>query len=143
MERRQTAERQRRALVVFSVPSFASAGRIGGMGRTSGLGGISSLKTVVKHLEGCLDAIIGSSWNVVTAFDRLEAATQGVVWGGQAVWAKLVGLLSIVQERLEDLLAATKEATGAIVNQVGSVEVMHENVKCVCICSLYLSCVGF
>ena len=64
----------------------------------------------------------------MAALGRLEAATQGVVLGGQAVWAELVGFLGIIYKRLEDLLAAAEEATGAIVRLVGSVEVAHENV---------------
>ena len=64
----------------------------------------------------------------MAALGCLEAAIQGIVSGGQAVWAKLVGLLDTVQERLKDLLAAAKEATGAIVRLVGSVEVTRENV---------------
>ena len=39
-----------------------------------------------------------------------------------------MGLLGIVQEQLKDLLAAAKEATGAIVRLVDSIEVARENV---------------
>ena len=98
------------------------------MGGTGGTGEINSLEAVIEHLKGRLNAIVGSLLDVVAAFGRLEAATQGVVPGGQAVWKELVRLLGIVQERLEDLLAAAKEATRAIVHLVGSVEVAHENV---------------
>ena len=76
MERRQTAERQRKALIVSSGPSFASMGGMGGMG---GTGGISSLKAVIECLKGCLNAVVGSFWDIVAAHGRLEAATQGVV----------------------------------------------------------------
>ena len=48
--------------------------------------------------------------------------------GGQAVWAELVGFLGIVQEQSEDLQAAAKEATGAIMHLVGYVELVRE--KC-------------
>ena len=64
----------------------------------------------------------------MTALGHLEAAIQRVVLGGQAVWAKLVRLSGIVQEQLEDLLAAAEKATRVIVHLVGSVEVTHENV---------------
>ena len=56
MKRRQMAEHQHEALVVFSVPSFASAGR---MGKMSGPGGISFLKAVVERLKGHINAIVG------------------------------------------------------------------------------------
>ena len=39
-----------------------------------------------------------------------------------------MGLLGIVQERSEDLLAVAEEAIEAIIRFVGSVEVAHENV---------------
>ena len=52
MKRRQTAERQRKALVVSSGPSFASAG---GM---SGTGGISSFEAAFERLKEHLDAIV-------------------------------------------------------------------------------------
>ena len=55
---------------------------MGGMG---GTGRISSLEAVIERLEGRLNAIVGGLWDVVAALDRLEAATQGVVSGGQAV----------------------------------------------------------
>ena len=55
---------------------------MGGMG---GTGGISSFKAVIERLKGHLDAVVGGLWNVVAGFNRLKAATQGVVWGGQAV----------------------------------------------------------
>ena len=96
-----------------------------GMG---GTGRISFLEAVIEHLKEHLDAVVGNLWDVVTALGCLEAFTQRVVFGGQAVWAELVRLLSIVQEQLEDLLAAAKEATGVIVRLVGSVEVACENV---------------
>ena len=64
----------------------------------------------------------------MAALGCLEAATQGVVLDGQAVQAEQVGLLGIVQEWLEDLLAAAKEATGAIMRLVDSVKVARENV---------------
>ena len=56
MERRETAERQCRTLVVSFVPFFASASGMGGMGRT---GKISFLKAVIERFEGCLDAVVG------------------------------------------------------------------------------------
>ena len=98
------------------------------MGRMGGTGGISSLKAVIKHLKGCLNAIIGGFWDIVAGLGCLEAATQRVVLNGQAVWAELVRLLGIVQQQSKNLLAAVKEATGAIVHLVGSVEVARENV---------------
>ena len=98
---------------------------MGGMG---GTGGIGSLKAINERLEGRLNAVVGSLQDVMAGFGCQEAATQGVVSGGQAVWTELVGLLGIVQEQLEDLLAAAEEATGAIVCLVGSVEVAPENV---------------
>ena len=85
-------------------------------------------KAVIEHCKRHLNAIVGSLWDVVATLGRLEAATQGVVLGGQAVWVELVGLLGIVQEQLEDLLAVAKKATGAIVRLVSSVEVALENV---------------
>ena len=111
MERRQTAERQCKTLIVFSVLSFASAS---GMSGTGGLSVIIFLKAVVQHLKGRLDAVIDGLCDIVAAFGRLKAATQGVVLGDQAVWAELVRLLDIVQEQSQDLLAIAKEATGAI-----------------------------
>ena len=98
---------------------------MGGMG---GTGRISSLEAVIEHLKRHLDAIVDGLWDVVVGFGCLEAATQGVVLGGQAVWAEQVGLLGIIQEQSEDLLAAAKEAIGAIVRLVGFVEVARENV---------------
>ena len=121
MERGQTAERQRGALVVFFGLFFASAGGMGGTG------GISFLEMILEPLEEHLNAIVGGLWDVVAGLGRLEAVTQKVVLGGQTVWAKLVGLLGIVQEQLEDLLAAAEEATRAIVCLVGSVEIAREN----------------
>ena len=95
-------------------------GGMGGMGRT---GGISFFEAVVGRLNRCLNAVVGGLWDIIAAFGRLEAVTQGVVLSGQAVWAELIGLLGIVQERLKNLLAAAKETTGAIVRLVDSVEV--------------------
>ena len=89
-------ERQPGACVVSAGPSFVSTGKMDGMGRT---GRISSLKVVIERLEGHLNAVVGSLWVVVATLGRLEPATQGVVLSGQAVWAKLVGLLGIVQEQ--------------------------------------------
>ena len=60
------------------------------------MGGINSLEAVIEHFKGRLDTFVGSFWDIVAALGRLKAATQGVVLSGQAVWAKLVGLLSIV-----------------------------------------------
>ena len=97
---------------------------MGGMG---GTGGISFLEAVIKRLERRLNAVVGGLWDIVAGLDCLEAATSGVVSGGQAVWAKLVGLLGIVQEQLKDLLAVAEEATGVIVRLVDSVEVAREN----------------
>ena len=79
MERRQTAECQRKVLVVSSGPSFASTG---GMGKMSG---INFLEVVIEHFEGHLNAVVGGLWNVVADIGCLEAATQRVVWSGQAV----------------------------------------------------------
>ena len=122
MEKRQTAEHQRGALVVSSRPSFVSAGRMGGTG------GIISFEVVIERLKGRLDAVVGGFCNVVTGLGYLKAATQRVISSGQAVWAELVRLLGIVQGRSEDLLAAAKKATGAIMRLVSSVEVARENV---------------
>ena len=72
MERRQTAERQRRALVVFSGPFFAPAGGMGGMSET---GGISFFEAIIERLERHLDAVVGRLWDVMAAFGRLEVAT--------------------------------------------------------------------
>ena len=69
---------------------------------------MSSLKAVLECLEGHLNAVVGGLWDVVAGFGCLKVAIQGVVMGSQAVWAELVGLLGIVQEQLEDLLAAIK-----------------------------------
>ena len=93
-----------------------------------GTGGISSLKAVIERLEGHLNAVFGGLWDLVAAFGCLEVATHRAVLGGQAVWVKQVGLLGIVQKQLEDLLAAAKKATWAIVRLVGSVEVARENI---------------
>ena len=109
-------------LFYFFWAFFASAGGMGGTG------GISSIEAVVERLEGCFNAVIGGLWDVVAALGHLEMAIHGVVLSGQAVWAKLMGLLSIVQERSENLLAAAKEATRAIVCLVDSVEVACENI---------------
>ena len=65
MERRQTAERQCKALIVSSEPSFASVCGIGGKG---GTGGISFFKAFIEHLKGRLNAVVGGLWNVVTVF---------------------------------------------------------------------------
>ena len=90
MKRRETAERRRGALVVSFGFFFAFAGGMGGTG------GISSLEAILERFEGCLDAVVGSFWDVVAGLGRLKEVTQGVVLGGQAVWAELVGLLGIV-----------------------------------------------
>ena len=74
MERRQTTERQCRALVVSVVSSFASTG---GMGRTGGLGGVSSLKAVVERLKGRLDVVISCLQNVVAACEDLMPGDVG------------------------------------------------------------------
>ena len=55
------------------------------MSGTSRLGEISSLEAVVERLKRHPNAVIGNFWNVVAALGHLEAATQGVVLGGQAV----------------------------------------------------------
>ena len=63
MKKRQMAEHQRGALVISSVPSFASVGGMGGtdwLGGTVGSGRISSLEAVVECLERHLDAVIGN-----------------------------------------------------------------------------------
>ena len=127
MERRQTAERCHRTLVIFSGPSFASMGGTGETVGTGRLGGISSLEAVVERLEGRLNAIIQGLWDAVAVLGCLETATQEVVFDGQAVRAELVGLSGIVQERSKDLLAAAEEATGAIVRLIGSIKVAREN----------------
>ena len=99
-----------------------------GTSELGGSGGINFLEAVIERLNGCLNAVIDSLWDVVAALDCLETATQRIVLDGRAVWAKLVGLLGVIQKQLEDLLAAAKEATGAIVRLVGFVEVARENV---------------
>ena len=71
-------------------------GELGGLDKMGRTGGISSLKAVVERLIRCLDAVIGSLWDVVAALGHLEAVTEEIILGGQTVRAKLMRLLGIV-----------------------------------------------